>query len=245
MDGESERAAAAAGRTASPAASGIAPTGVVVRQPMRRASIVSGVLMVGFALVAADVIFSGRLTVLDREIALSIRDSGTDDSALASVMVGLTDLGSARGMALITLAGILYQLARRRWLLALAWASIPGLGALLNLGVKTVVQRDRPPLEWRNAAAPELSFSFPSGHAMGAAIGFGVVGYMGWLEFRRRSFRWLAVIVCGLLALGVGLSRVFLRAHWLSDVLAGFLIGAAWLAFCIGWVEMWRRAERS
>lgn len=196
----------------------------------------------GFGLIACAMA-RGSLDDFDRDIALDIRAGSDPDSLLAGLMVVLSAVGSWRGMAVIHAAGLTWQLLGKRWILALAWALIPASGAILNVALKNAFERPRPPVEWRHPKVDESSQSFPSGHAMGAGVGMTVIGYMLCLATCCPRSRVLIVVASTLIALGIGLSRVYLRAHWFSDVMAGFLAGGAWAALCLGFVEM-ARARR-
>jgi undecaprenyl-diphosphatase len=102
---------------------------------------------------------------------------------------------------------------------------------LLNRGLKAVFERVRP--SWTHDLVTELSWSFPSGHASGAMVTYGMLGF---IVARVAPATWRPAIVIAAIVLiaNVGLSRVLLQVHFFSDVLAGFAIGAAWLAACIG-----------
>lgn len=105
------------------------------------------------------------------------------------------------------------------------------LGAsLLNSELKLLVRRARP--FWETPFAVESTFSFPSGHSLGAVVGYGMIAYGIYLLSRRQSV-WLPVAV-GLLALcvAIGYSRMYLGVHFFSDVIGGFALGIFWLAFC-------------
>ena len=113
-------------------------------------------------------------------------------------------------------------LAARRWREA-AFAIVAFAGsALLNLATKQFFQRQRPEL-W-DSIAPEHTFSFPSGHAMGSMTLAAVVVLLAW------HTRWRGwVLAAALLFTGlVGVSRLYLGVHYPSDVLAGWAAGLAW-----------------
>lgn len=170
---------------------------------------------------------------LDWTVANAMRDFAEGHAALRHVMIGFTHAGGVPAMCLLAAGGAAWLAWRGRYGLAVAWVAVPLGGGLLDLGLKTVIARDRPPLELRDAAVTETNESFPSGHAMGSTIGYGMVGYAVFVSPWPRSRKALAIAALTLLIGCIGLSRIFLRAHWLTDVLAGYAIGVAWLMLCV------------
>lgn len=96
--------------------------------------------------------------------------------------------------------------------------------ALLNLGVKQLFARERPSL-WESIA-PESSFSFPSGHAMGSMTLACVLVLLAW----HTRWRWPVLAAATLFVALVGLSRVYLGVHFPSDILAGWAAAITWCA---------------
>jgi undecaprenyl-diphosphatase len=96
--------------------------------------------------------------------------------------------------------------------------------ALLNLATKQFFARDRPCL-WESIA-PETTFSFPSGHAMGSATLAWVLLLLAW----RTRWRWPVMIAMAAFATMVAFSRVYLGVHYPSDILAGWAAASAWTA---------------
>ncbi|HET6396583.1 MAG TPA: phosphatase PAP2 family protein [Pseudoxanthomonas sp.] len=115
-------------------------------------------------------------------------------------------------------------LALRRWREgAFATVALAGSG-LLNVAAKQFFGRERPAL-WESVA-PEATFSFPSGHAMGSMTLMAVVVLLAW----HTRWRW-PLLVAGVAFTGlVGLSRLYLGVHYPSDVLGGWAAGLAWAA---------------
>jgi len=137
------------------------------------------------------------------------------------------------GMPLMAVAAILVLALRRRSRTPLILIAGAGVGSLLmTVAGKDVIGRHRPPLA--DAVPPfEYSPSFPSGHTLNATVVAGVVGYLLWLHRRTLVAKILCVVVPVGVAVVVGLTRVLLGAHWFTDVVAAWLLGAAWLALVI------------
>lgn len=106
-----------------------------------------------------------------------------------------------------------------------------GLGGfLVNYVMKLSFQRVRPP---NPLIAPLHNFSFPSGHATSAFIFYGLLAYLLWKTNLPKTLKITCGIVLILFSLVIGFSRIYLRLHYPSDVLAGFCIGFAWLLLTI------------
>lgn len=221
------------------------PTSETYR-PLRIGLGIALVVLVGFGLITTQVLGPSPLYEYDKDVAQAMRDYSKRERNFGWLMVGLTTAGGVLAMTLLSFAGAIWGGIRRQpWMIA-AWVLIPAIGGLMNLGLKVVLDRERPPVDWRDPFVDETNESFPSGHAMGSTIGFGLLGYTLFQMVKSRPKRWLIGIGLALLVLGVGFSRVYLRAHWFSDVVAGFLVGIAWLGISLGTLEVWRRrrAER-
>ena len=112
----------------------------------------------------------------------------------------------------------------------------PGINSL----VKSAVHRARPVLT--DPVAHENGASFPSGHAQAAVVGYSVL-LLVFLPVLHGVLRRVAIAAALLMVLGIGLSRVALGVHYVSDVLAGYAIGAAWVAAMIASFNVWRRSD--
>ena len=104
-------------------------------------------------------------------------------------------------------------------------AGIVGLQALVNYIIKELVARPRPtdPPVW--VYSPEAGFSFPSGHVMFYTVFFGFLLFLAWRYLKSGWPRALVITLLAIPILLVGFSRIYLGAHWLSDVVAGYLLG--------------------
>jgi undecaprenyl-diphosphatase len=139
-------------------------------------------------------------------------------------------------LALVAVAVITWR--RRRWTpLVLMLVAAAGSLAMTIVG-KGFVDRARPPA---SLAVPplEVSASFPSGHTLNATVLTTVVVYLVLIETTAAWQRVAAVTVGTLFVVSMGLSRVFLGHHWLTDVLAGWLIGLAWALAVITAHRLW------
>ncbi|WP_245162422.1 phosphatase PAP2 family protein [Brevundimonas sp. AJA228-03] len=140
-----------------------------------------------------------------------------------------TDLTSLGGIAVLTLfavvaLGILLILRKRLSALLLVVGLAGGVG--LSEGLKAMFGRERPPADFQ--AVETLNASFPSGHALLSTVFYLTVAVMMTRAFPRRRLKAYVLGVGMVFALMVGLTRVYLGAHWATDVMAGWCVGAAW-----------------
>jgi len=143
--------------------------------------------------------------------------------ALDRCFVFVSAIGYQWGVVPVDVALALGLLAARRWREG-TFAAVSFAGsALLNLVTKHYFRRDRPSL-WESVA-PESTFSFPSGHAMGSATLAMVVVLLCW----HTRWRWPATLLAAAFALLVGVSRIYLGVHYPSDILGGWAAGVAWV----------------
>jgi len=138
------------------------------------------------------------------------------------VFLALSAVGFSGGVVPADVA-LVIALALRRHPRSAVFAAVAIVGsALLNIAVKHLFARARPAL-WLSLA-PETTYSFPSGHAMGSATVACVLGCLAWST----RWRWPVIALGAAFTLGVGLSRIYLGVHYPSDVLAGWSAAIAW-----------------
>lgn len=102
------------------------------------------------------------------------------------------------------------------------------LAALLNVVLKTLIQRPRPE---GFRLAVESGFSFPSGHSMAAMAFFGLIVWMVWHYEQDRRQRLILTVAFSAVIAMIGISRIYLGVHYASDVLGGFCASIIWLVF--------------
>jgi membrane-associated phospholipid phosphatase len=143
-----------------------------------------------------------------------------------------TNLGAAGVLVPVTLAaGLLWRWRRGSWRPAAVLAGALGGAWVLQLSVKQLVERARPPTGL--AVAHAGGFAFPSGHATDAVATYGMLAFLVAHASGRRLPKAAAWAAAAGLVVVVGLSRVYLGVHWLTDVLAGVALGAVWLCSLI------------
>lgn len=140
----------------------------------------------------------------------------------------ITEFGSA-AFAIVAAALICLYLWRRD-LLAYAYGLVFAVGGAIGTSVvlKSIVERARPPVEWR--AVVETGYSLPSNHATASAALYGFLAYIVW-NAAPQKWRLPLIALCILAILLVGFSRIYLGVHYFSDILIGYVIGIlfAWL----------------
>jgi undecaprenyl-diphosphatase len=142
-----------------------------------------------------------------------------------TAMNAITDLGTIWVIipALVALVAWLLRAGHRRSVLFLIVA-ILGSG-VLQWTMKPFFARPRPVLPWAQVLP---DYSFPSGHTMNAAIFYGGVALVVWSLLGRRAGL-AALVIAAAIALAVGVSRIYLGYHYLTDVVGGIVAGIAWL----------------
>jgi undecaprenyl-diphosphatase len=183
---------------------------------------------------------------LDTSILLAFREAGRPDDPLGprwleEAVRDITALGSFSVLTLLVAATIVYLLMAGKRLDALtvliAVAGGQALSSLLKLGI----DRPRPDLVAHLAEVQTLSF--PSGHAMLSAVTYLTLGSLLARAANSRGTAIFFLAFAVLLALMVGVSRIYLGVHWPSDVLAGWCAGFAWSLAC--WIAArWMATRR-
>jgi len=182
-----------------------------------------------FGAIAEDVVTSDRLTVLDVEVARWLRAHATPEVTRWLLLV--TDLHSTIAVscyAAIVAAALAWRREWRR--LATVFVCVAG-GLTLNVLMKLAFHRARPVLD--DPLLTLASYSFPSGHVAGSTLMYGLIVAWTFTRTRRPLVRAaVAAAAVGAIVL-VAFTRMYLGVHYLSDVVAAFAEGVAWLALCL------------
>lgn len=138
----------------------------------------------------------------------------------------LTSLGGISVLTLFAVIAFLFLLIQGKRLSALLMAGGLLGGVALSEGLKALFERARPPAVYQ--AVDTLNASFPSGHALLSTVFYLSLGVMLTRAFPKKRLKAFVLGSAILVALLIGLTRVYLGAHWASDVIAGWCAGAAW-----------------
>jgi membrane-associated phospholipid phosphatase len=179
----------------------------------------------------AQMIFKEKKEAFDQEafnfLSGRVSDINTD------VMQVFTFLGTHTFLipANIILIAYFLFIKKHRWysvkVPAVALSSL-----LLIFILKIIFHRDRPLSPLLEAAK---GYSFPSGHATMSITFYGLIIFLVWQNEKNTWLKWVLTILLVLLIIFIGISRVYLRVHYASDVLAGFCVGLMWLVLSL-WI---------
>lgn len=194
------------------------------------------VLALGFIITAICLVIFGAIAedVLDNEILsfdTFVINWFHSFQNLDSIMFWITQSGSVESISVFSLLTIYYLQRYKKGLIDISFFILTvGGGALLNYVLKLSFHRSRPSI---NDFIDAVGFSFPSGHAMGSMIFYGAVSYFILRSQRNKRMKFIFTLLSIAFILMIGISRIYLNAHYPSDVIAGYLAGFSWLSFCI------------
>lgn len=207
-------------------------------------------LLGGLGLAALFIVLFAELAEEVMEKELGRFDSSIIDSfeaiaggTMDKIMFIFTEMGSAWFLTVLSIL-ILIILGikmKDKWGVLFFIIAVGG-GSLLTLLLKNVYDRQRPSV---NAEIDAVGYSFPSGHSMGSLIFYGFVIYLVIRTHQRPWIQWLSVTLLGMLVLMIGTSRIYLGAHFPSDVIAGYVAGFIWLTLslvALEWIQWHSRS---
>ena len=214
------------------------------RQLGARAALAAGVVGVGVVPFALLVLFVESLWAPLLELDDGTRD-GLHRYALAhhgftTLMQAVSNSGSALAWQGVTVVLAVVLLWRRQVRLAMFVIVTNAGSSALNGFVKTITNRSRPVVD--HPLLHEPGKSFPSGHAQAAVVGYAVL-LLVVLPYMHRWRRRALVAVSVLMVAAIGFSRIALAAHYVSDVLAAYLLGLAWVTVMAAAFHVWRRVS--
>ncbi len=158
---------------------------------------------------------------------------------LTTLMKAVTYCASSTFLQIAYGVVVISYLVQKNWKIALEIFVIGLGGFLINYFMKLSFHRLRPP---NPLIDPLNNFSFPSGHATSGFIFYGLLIYLIWKAQIPKPYKYVIGSILILFAILIGFSRIYLRVHYPSDVVAGFCIGFAWLALSI-WLMEWLKKK--
>lgn len=188
-------------------------------------------LLFGLANLAEEVM-EQEAFAFDTAVLLGIHQFSSP--VLDRVMLAITRLGDPSVMVPLTCIGFIGLWWRWYWRIAAIFAINCVGGAVLSTGLKLFFSKPRPQL-WPQLIT-ETSYSFPSGHALGAMVLYGFSAFL--LAQRFAAQKWWIYKIAVLLIGSIGFSRLYLGVHWPTDVLAGYSTGFLWISVCIGLFQL-------
>jgi undecaprenyl-diphosphatase len=197
-------------------------------------------IFVPFGFLLEQVVDKGFLTTYDRAVVEDLHEVVRSHPAFVKPLQFLSFLGKPIWFYILVGGVCVFLWIRKRIRLIIYLVTTGLVGGLIDTAVKVIVSRPRPELE--DPVATALGQSFPSGHSFTSTALYGAL-LLVFLPVVRRRRRSLAIAAYVALVAAIAFSRLALGVHFLSDVLGGVVLGAAWLAASTAAFEIWR-AER-
>lgn len=175
-----------------------------------------------FLLITILVLKNGVLDI-DKNSYDYIKNNLINDS-LTPYIIFFTNLGGA--MVLVGVSLMIAAIIQNKKISIAIIANLL-LAVILNFISKIIFQRERPSVS--NWLVNEMGYSFPSGHSAVSMAFYGFLIYLVYTKFKNSTYKWLIISLLAIIILFVGVSRIYLGVHYLSDVLGGFLFSIIYL----------------
>ncbi|WP_226037435.1 phosphatase PAP2 family protein [Aquibacillus saliphilus] len=217
------------------------------KQLIKKLSLPIIVLLIGLGIISfftfifveiGEDLLAREIRTFDSAIIDLLKTIETD--TLDQLMIVITELGSVWFLTTLSILVILilWFAAKDKWGITTFIVAVAGGGTISKV-LKHYYNRERPSI---NPEIDAIGYSFPSGHSMGSLIFYGFAIYFVARSKWSKAVKWSFAILSIILIFLIGISRVYLGAHFPSDVLAGYLAGTVWMTLCIlalEWSE-WR-----
>lgn len=193
-----------------------------------------------FGFLFGQVVTAGPLTDIDK--SSSEQFYKLSESTWANHLLEVISfVGKPIFLSVVVVVPTLWLLRKKELRVAVFLVVTVVSGALVDTALKAAIGRPRPTV--RGGPPEAFGSSFPSGHSMASLITYGAFMLVV-LPYLPKWSRRPAIGLASLLVLAIGFSRLALGMHFLSDVIAGFLFGAAWLLVAVAAFNVWRRDRR-
>lgn len=183
----------------------------------------------------------GPLTRVDTEVSEDLHGAVTGSPPLERAFRAITLLGDPPVLYAAAFVAAIFFWRRGSRRVAIYLLSTNLLGGVINSTIKSTVGRARPAFD--DPIGQASGYSFPSGHTLAATVGFGSL-LLAFMPLLPRRLRVPAIVAYFALVALVATSRLGLAVHYLSDVLAGFVLGLAWLAAATAAFTIWTSERR-
>lgn len=191
----------------------------------------------GFSEIAEDYSGTGWLAAMDQWAASGLHQYVTPN--LTRLVRAITFLGSVGFVSAASLCIAAILAVRRSFYNLLTFVLTMLGGSMLNIFLKHLFHRQRPILE--HPLVTLSSYGFPSGHTMGTAMLCGALAIFSASASRRARARVWPFLLAASWTVVIGTTRIYLGAHYFTDVIGACCAGVAWLTFCWTAVETMRR----
>lgn len=205
----------------------------VVNKNSHRKELSVGVVLAVLALVVS--LFAHFESRFPGDLELTLLFQSIHSRPLLMAMESISyATGDWRAAVIVVISGIVVW----RYLGRLEGSLVAGAGLItfVNDALKIAVNRPRPTPDLVTVYVAETGKSFPSGHAFFAVLVLGMLAYLAVTQLSKPALRMLALSVFLILALLIGVSRIYLGVHWTSDVVGGYIVGG-WFLAAIVWLH--------
>ena len=200
--------------------------------------LISCLLIIYVVAKISDDVLDREAFAFDKTILLWIHSFA--NPALDPIMKLITSFNNPNFVSVVAGIALICLLWKRCYPEAKIFAIDCAGGVVLSYGLKSVFGKTRPDL-WESAVK-EVSFSYPSGHALGSTVLYGFLAYL--FATRFPQFAWLIYLLAACLVGAIGISRLYFGVHWPTDIIGGYGIGFLWLTFCITMLKLQKMKQQ-
>ncbi len=200
------------------------------------------VLLWILAEITADIIFKDPLVEFDHLIMSQVVNFRT--AARTKMMIIFSQMGSSITQTSGVICVSVFLAYKRKFDYLITYLTAMIGGSITVFVLKAIIHRIRPVTPASGTSLiSAIDWSFPSGHSMMSLLFYGVLTYFLVRNVRSRRFRKLIAAAGAIIIFMIGLSRIYLQMHFLSDVIAGYVGGLFWLIACITALEIYREKK--
>lgn len=206
---------------------------MMLRDPVRRHQILFWLSLAALFLFGVLATLTYQLQELPFDLFVTLNVQQIHVSLIQWVLIEISVFGYAP-WSYVTVAGGVFLVGWRiDWRAGLYLGALTLLQGIANTLIKTAIARPRPIAALVQIFAPQHGASFPSGHVMFYTVFFGFLFFLAWRFLHHAPIRRITLLLTAAPILLIGPSRIYLGAHWLSDVIAAYLLGLIFLGFGI------------